>query len=100
MEGNNADAEKIVTPVVYRSNSEQQISYDDVYGLELTLPFVGSVEVNATAKEAITIKLEKHGTGANEEIVQTYLDTVRLEISTKDDILLLTPTPSPPPAGG
>lgn len=89
--GNNADAEKIVTPVVYRSTSEQQISYDDVYGLELTLPFAGSVEVNATAKEAITVKLEKHGTGANEEVTQTYLDTVKLEISTKDDILLLTP---------
>ena len=91
--GNNADAEKIVTPVVYRSTSEQQISYDDVYGLELTLPFAGSVEVNATAKEAITVKLEKHGPGANEEVAQTYLDTVKLEISTKDDILLLTPPP-------
>ena len=75
----------------YRLTSEQQISYDDVYGLELTLPFAGSVEVKAAAKDEIIVKLEKHGTGANEGIVQTYLDTVQLEISTKDDILLLTP---------
>ncbi len=80
-----------VDPSLYHSTSEQQISYDDVYGLELTLPFAGSVELNVTTKDAITVKLEKHGTGANEEVVETYLDTVQLEISTKDDILLLTP---------
>ena len=92
------ETEEAVTPIAaavdpsqYRSTSEQQISYDDVYGLELTLPFAGSVELNATTKDAITVKLEKHGTGANEEVVETYLDTVQLEISTKDDILLLTP---------
>ncbi len=78
-------------PLQYRSTSEQQTSYDDVYGLELALPVAGSVKVQAAAKEAIIVKLEKHGTGSNEEIVQTYLDTVELEISTKDDILLLTP---------
>ena len=97
--GNNkTDAEEAVTPVapegnpsLHRSTSEQQISYDDVYGLELTLPFAGSVELNATAQDEITVKLEKHGTGADEEVVQTYLDTVQLEISTKDEILLLTP---------
>ena len=75
----------------YRSTSEQQISYDDVYGLELTLPFAGNVEVSATAKEQIVIKLEKHGTGTNEEIVQTYLDAVQIDTSTKDDILVLVP---------
>ena len=75
----------------YRSTSEQQISYDDVYGLELTLPFAGNVEVNATAKEDITVKLEKYGTGTNEEIVQTYLDAVQIDTSTKDDILVLVP---------
>ena len=75
----------------YRSTSEQQISYDDVYGLELTLPFAGSVEVNATAKEQIVIKFEKHGTGPNEKIVQTYLDAVQIDTSTKDDILVLVP---------
>ncbi len=96
--GNKTDAEEAVTPVapegnpsLHRSTSEQQISYDDVYGLELTLPFAGSVELNATAQDEITVKLEKHGTGADEEVVQTYLDTVQLEISTKDEILLLTP---------
>jgi outer membrane protein assembly factor BamA len=96
--GNKTDAAKIVTPVAsegdspqYRSASEQQISYDDVYGLELTLPFAGSVELNATTKDEITVKLEKHGTGADEGVVQTYLNAVQLEISTKDDILLLTP---------
>ena len=78
-------------PPQYGSTSEQQISYDDVYGLELTLPFAGNVEVNATAKEAITVKLEKYGTGINEEIVQTYLDTVQIDTSTKDDVLVLTP---------
>ena len=92
------ETEEAVTPIAsavdppqHRSTSEQQISYDDVYGLELTLPFAGSVELNATTKDGITVRLEKHGTGANEEVVQTYLDTVQLEISTKDDILLLTP---------
>ena len=96
--GNKTDAEEAVTPVAsegnpspYHLTSEKQISYDDVYGLELTLPFAGSVELNATAQDEITVKLEKHGTGANEEVVQTYLDTVQLEISTKDEILLLTP---------
>ncbi len=96
--GNKTDAEEAVTPVAskgnpsqHRSTSEQQISYDDIYGLELTLPFAGSVELNATAQDEITVKLEKHGTGADEEVVQTYLDTVQLEISTKDEILLLTP---------
>ena len=97
--GNKTDAEEAVTPVAsvgdppqYHSTSEQQISYNDVYGLELTLPFAGNVKLNATAKDEITVKLEKHGTGANERVVQTYLDTVQLEISTKDDdILLLTP---------
>ena len=95
---NKTEAEEAVTPVVsgqnppqYRSTSEQQISYDDVYGLELTLPFAGSVELNTTAKDEITVKLEKHGTGADESVVQTYLDTVQLELSTKDDLLLLTP---------
>ena len=96
--GNQTDAEEAVTPVAsegnpsqYHLTSKQQISYDDVYGLELTLPFAGSVELNATSQDEITVKLEKHGTGANEEVVQTYLDTVQLEISTKDEILLLTP---------
>ncbi|MCE2396146.1 DUF4097 family beta strand repeat protein [Candidatus Poribacteria bacterium] len=96
--GNKTGAEEAVTPVAsgqnssqYRSTSEQQVSYDDVYGLELTLPFAGSVELNATPKDDVTVKLEKHGTGANEEVVQTYLNAVQLEISTKDDILLLTP---------
>ena len=95
---NKTGVEEAVTPVTsgqnlpqYRSTSEQQISYDDVYGLELTLPFAGSVELNATVKDEITVKLEKHGTGADEEVVQTYLDTVELEISTQDDLLLLTP---------
>ena len=56
--GNKTDAEEAVTPVAsegdssqYRSTSEQQISYDDVYGLELTLPFAGNVELNATPKD-------------------------------------------------
>ena len=96
--GRKTDAEEAVTPAAsegdspqYRSTSKQQISYDDVYGLELTLPFMGSVELNATPKDNITVKLEKHGTGANEEVAQTYLDAVQLEISTKDDILLLNP---------
>ncbi len=95
---NTVGAEKAVTPSAaeesppqYRSTSEQQISYDDVYRLELTLPFAGSVEVNATADEEIIIKLEKYGTGPDEEIVQTYLDAVRIDISTKDDILILDP---------
>ena len=79
------------SPPQYLSASEQQISYDDVYGLELTLPFVGNVEVNATATEQIVIKLEKHGTGPNEKIVQTYLDAVQIDTSTKDDILVLVP---------
>ena len=96
--GNTAGAEEAVapstseqSPLQYRSTSEQQISYDDVYGLELTLPFAGNVEVSATAKEDITVKLEKYGTGTNEEIVQTYLDAVQIDTSTKDDILVLVP---------
>ena len=96
--GNETDVEEAAAPVAsdsdssqYHSTSEQQVSYDDVYGLELTLPFAGSVELNATAKDEITVKLEKHGTGADEGVVQTYLDTVQLELSTQDDILLLTP---------
>ena len=95
---NKAEADEAVTPIAsgqnpsqYRSTSEQQISYDDVYGLELTLPFAGSVALNATVKDEITVKLEKHGTGANEGVVQAYLDTVELEISTQDDLLLLIP---------
>ena len=75
----------------YRSAAEQQISYDNVYGLELTLPFAGNVEVSAAAKDEINVKLEKYGTGANEEFVQTYLDAVQIEVSTKDEILVLTP---------
>ena len=96
--GNKTGAEEAVTPVVsagdpsqYSSTSEQQISYDDVYGLELALPFAGHVEVSAAARDDIIIKLEKYGTGAAEGIVQTYLGGVQLDISTKDDILLLTP---------
>lgn len=96
--GNKTDAEEPVAPVAsagdpsqHRSTSEQQISYDDVYGLELTLPIAGSIELSATTKDEITVKLEKHGTGADEGIVQTYLDTAQLEFSTEDDILLLTP---------
>ena len=96
--GNTAGAEEAVipstseqSPLQYRSTSEQQISYDDVYGLELTLPFAGSVEVSATANEQIVIKLEKYGTGPNEKIVQTYLDAVQIDTSTKDDILVLVP---------
>ena len=75
----------------YSSTSEQQISFDDVYGLELTLPFAGNVEVSAAAKDEINVKLEKYGTGANEETVQTYLDAVQIEILTKDEILVLVP---------
>ena len=96
--GNTVEAEEAAVPSAaeesspqYRSTSEQQISYDNVYGLELTLPFAGSVEVSATAKEQIVIKLEKHGTGPNEKIVQTYLDAVQIDTSTKDDILVLVP---------
>ena len=90
-EGAAAPTTSEADPSQSRSTSEQQISYDDVYGLELTLPFAGSVEVSAAARDDIIVKLEKHGTGSDEEIVQTYLDTVQVEISTKDDILLLTP---------
>ena len=93
---NTVGAEKAVAPSAteespprYRSTSEQQISYDNIYGLELTLPFAGSVEVSATADEEISIKLEKYGTGPNEEIVQTYLDAVQIDVSTKDEILIL-----------
>ena len=78
-------------PSQYRSTSEQQMSYDDVYGVELALPLAGHVEVSAAARDDIIVKLEKHGTGADEGIVQTYLGAVQLDISTKDDILLLTP---------
>ena len=95
---NNTGTANMVAPVgfekgssQYRSISEQQISYDDVYGLELTLPFAGSVEISAAAQDEITVKIEKHGTGANAEIIQTYLDTVQLDISMKDDILVLVP---------
>ena len=95
---NNTGTAKAVTSVVSEADSsqhclisEQQISYDDVYGLELTLPFAGNVEVSAAAKDEIIVKLEKYGTGANEEIVQTYLDAVQLDISTQDDILVLAP---------
>ena len=96
--GDITGVEEAVTPVAsegnpsqYRSTSEQQISYDDIYGLELTLPFAGNVELNATTKDEITVKLEKQGAGADEGVVQAYLDTVQLEISTENDILLLTP---------
>ncbi len=96
--GNETGAEEAVTPTdseqntsQYRSTSAQQISYDNVYGLEMALPCAGSVQVRAAAQEEITVKLEKHGTGGNEGIVQTYLNAVQLDISTKDDILLLTP---------
>ena len=89
-EGAVAPSAAEVSPPQYHSTSEQQISYDDVYGLELTLPFAGNVEVSSTADEEIIIKLEKYGTGSNEEIVQTYLDTVRIDVSTKDDILVLS----------
>ena len=95
--GNKTGAEEMVTPTTseqnppqYRLTSEQQISYDDVYGLELALPLAGHIEVSAAARDEIIVKLEKHGTGADEGIVQTYLDTVQLEISTKEDSLLLT----------
>ena len=64
---------------------------------KLTLPFAGNVEVNATAKEDIIVKLEKYGTGTNEEIVQTYLEAVQIDTSTKDDILVLTPRAPEPP---
>ena len=90
-EGAAAPTTSEADPSQFRSTSEQQISYDDVYGLELTFPFAGSVEVSAAARDYIIVRLEKHGTGNDEEIVQTYLDTVQVEISTKDDILLLTP---------
>lgn len=94
---NKTGAEEVVAPTIpdqnppaHRSTSEQQISYDDVYGLELTLPFAGNVEVSAAARDEIIIKLEKYGTGTNEEIVQTYLDAVQIDTSTKDDVLVLT----------
>ena len=97
--GNNeTGAEEAVTPLIseqnpspHRLTSEQQISYDDVYGLELALSFAGSVEIQASARDEIIIKLEKYGAGADEEVVQTYLDIVQLETSIKEDILLLTP---------
>ncbi len=95
---NKTGVEEAATPITpeegppqYRSASEQQISFDDVYGLELTLPFAGNVEVSAAAKDEINVKLEKYGTGANEETVQTYLDAVQIEILTKDEILVLVP---------
>ena len=96
--GSETDTEEAAMPVAsesdtsqYHSTSEQQISYDDVYGLELTLPFAGSVELNAAEQDEITVKLAKHGTGTDEGVVQTYLDAVQLELSTQDDILLVTP---------
>ncbi|MCZ6676105.1 MAG: BamA/TamA family outer membrane protein [Candidatus Poribacteria bacterium] len=71
--------------------SEQRISYDDVYGLELELPFTGSVEVKAATGDEIIIILEKRGRGINEDAAQTYLDAVKLEISKDDDLLRLAP---------
>ena len=78
-------------PVKLSAASEQIISYDDVYGIELTLPFTGDIEIRVSEGSRIVVKLEKHGVGINEEIAQTYLDTVKMQISRLEDILQLTP---------
>ena len=78
-------------PVEAQTASEQSVSYDDVYGIELELSFAGGVEVNAVDGDEIIIRLEKQGKGIDENTVKTYLDTVKLLSSKVDDILLLKP---------
>lgn len=78
-------------PVNLHSASEKVISYDDVYGIEITLPFNGDVAVSALEGNRIVIKLDKQAIGINEEIVQRYLDAVKLEISRVEDTVQITP---------
>ena len=78
-------------PVNLNSTSEQIISYDDVYGIEITLPLAGDVAMSALEGNRIVIKLEKQGMGINEEIIQKHLDEVKLEITRVEDIVQLTP---------
>ena len=78
-------------PVNLHATSDQIISYDDVYGIELTLPFSGDIDIRASEGNRILIKLEKHGLGINGEVAQTYLDAVKMGITRVEDILQLTP---------
>ena len=78
-------------PVDTHTTSEHIIGYDDVYGIELTLPLAGNVEISASEDDRIVIKLEKRGMGINEEAAQKYLDAVKLDISRVEDIVQLTP---------
>ena len=86
-----AEVSTSLFPVNVSTTSEQIISYDDVYSIEITLPFAGDVEINASEGNRIAIKLEKQGIGINEEIAQQYLDAVKMEISRVEDVLQLTP---------
>lgn len=78
-------------PVNIHASSDQVISYDNIYGIEITLPFAGDIEMSAAEDDRIVIKLEKQGMGVNEEIAQQYLDAVKLDISRAEDIVQLTP---------
>ena len=73
------------------TTSEQIISYDDVYGIEMTLPLAGDVEISSAEGDRIVVKLEKQGTGVNEKTAEKYLDAVKLGISRVEDIVQLTP---------
>ncbi|MDE0184434.1 MAG: BamA/TamA family outer membrane protein [Candidatus Poribacteria bacterium] len=78
-------------PVNLHSASEQVISYDDVYGIGITLPFDGDVAISALEGNRIIIKLDKQAIGINEEIVQRFLDAVKLGISRVEDTVQITP---------
>ncbi len=78
-------------PVNIHATTEQTISYDDVYGIEIALPLAGNVEISASEDDRIVIKLEKQGIGINEEIVQSHLDAVKLGICRVEDIVQLMP---------
>jgi len=73
------------------ATSEQNVSYDHVYGMELELPFAGNVEVSAMDRADIRIKLEKSGGGVDATAAKMYLDAVTFAITQADDMLRLKP---------
>ena len=77
--------------VEIQKTSEQQASYDNVYGLELALPLPGTIDISPNNTDEIHIKLTKHGRGENQEAVEAYLDGVTLETRISEDFLILAP---------
>ena len=71
--------------------SEQRFNFNNIYTINLELPLVGSVEVNAVDGDEIIVRLEKYGRGADEDSVREYFGRVELTASKTDSVLSLAP---------